>query len=179
MTIPEACQLLLQTGALGNGGEIFVLEMGTPVKIAEMARDLIRLSGKEPDRDIKIVYTGIRPGEKLYEELITHGEGITPTVHEKIMVLQRERLADVDLSEYAQQAMEELVHAAGSYDARQICNTLQGIVADYTQSTSGTVAASYPVKSIPAVTFNRPTGTVLSPPIQTHKLNLVTARKLL
>jgi len=88
MSIPEACQLVLQAGALGEGGEIFILEMGTPVKIAQMARDIIRLSGKEPDRDIEIVYTGLRPGEKLYEELITEGEGIVPTSHEKIMVLR-------------------------------------------------------------------------------------------
>ena len=88
MTIPEACQLILQAGALGRKGDIFILEMGTPVKIADMARDLITLSGKEPDRDIEIVYTGLRPGEKLYEELITEGEGIVPTEHEKIMVLK-------------------------------------------------------------------------------------------
>ncbi len=88
MTIPEATQLILQAGALGTGGEIFILKMGKPVKIVQMARDLIRLSGKEPDRDIKIVFTGLRPGEKLYEELITEGEGIVATKHEKIMVLR-------------------------------------------------------------------------------------------
>ncbi len=88
MTIPEACQLILQTGAMGNGGEIFLLDMGTPIKIAEMARDLIRLSGFVPDEDIKIEYIGLRPGEKLYEELITEGEGVVPTSHEKIMTLK-------------------------------------------------------------------------------------------
>jgi hypothetical protein len=88
MTIPEACQLILQAGALGTGGEIFILEMGTPVRIMDMARDLIRLSGKEPDRDIEIVLKGLEPGEKLYEELITQGEGIVPSAHEKIMVLR-------------------------------------------------------------------------------------------
>jgi len=88
MTIPEAVQLVLQAGSQGEGGEIFILDMGTPVKIADMARDLIRFSGKEPDRDIEIVYTGMRPGEKLYEELITSGEGIVSTKHEKIMVLK-------------------------------------------------------------------------------------------
>ena len=71
---------------VGEGGEIFILRMGTPVKIADMARDLIHLSGKEPDVDIKIVYTGLREGEKLYEELITVGEDILPTSHEKVMV---------------------------------------------------------------------------------------------
>ncbi|CCK78963.1 capsular polysacchararide biosynthesis protein CapD, fragment [Desulfobacula toluolica Tol2] len=88
MTIPEASQLILQAGTQGKGGETFILEMGTPIKIAEMARDLIRLSGKEPDTDIEVQFTGLRQGEKLYEELITEGEGIVPTHHEKIMVLK-------------------------------------------------------------------------------------------
>jgi FlaA1/EpsC-like NDP-sugar epimerase len=88
MTIPEASQLILQAGAQGEGGETFILEMGTPIKIADMARDLIRLSGKEPDEDIEVSFTGLRQGEKLYEELITEGEGIVPTMHEKIMVLK-------------------------------------------------------------------------------------------
>jgi len=88
MTIPEATQLILQAGFLGDDGSIYILEMGTPVKIADMARDLIRLSGKDPDRDIEIEFMGLRPGEKLYEELITEGEGIVPTRHEKIMVLR-------------------------------------------------------------------------------------------
>ena len=88
MTIPEASQMILQAGTMGEGGEIFILRMGTPVKIFDMARDLIRLSGKEPDVDIKIVFTGLRDGEKLYEELITVGEGILPTEHKKVMVLR-------------------------------------------------------------------------------------------
>ncbi len=88
MTIPEAAQMIIQAGAMGEGSEVFILRMGTPVKILDMARDLIRLSGKEPDKDIKIVFTGLREGEKLYEELITVGEGIGPTKHEKIMVLR-------------------------------------------------------------------------------------------
>lgn len=88
MTIPESTQLVLQAAAMGEGGEIFILKMGTPVMIADMAKDLIRLSGKEPDIDIKIAYTGLRDGEKLYEELITEGEDILRTSHEKIMVLR-------------------------------------------------------------------------------------------
>jgi FlaA1/EpsC-like NDP-sugar epimerase len=79
MTIPEACQLILQAGAMGKGGEIFILDMSTPIKINDMARDLIRLSGFEPDVDSKIEYIGLRAGEKLYEELIAEGENIVPT----------------------------------------------------------------------------------------------------
>lgn len=94
MTIPEASQLILQAGAIGTGGEVFILEMGTPVKIADMARDLIRLSGKEPDVDIEIRFDKLRPGEKLYEELITEGEGIVVTSHKKIMVLKSEGYFD-------------------------------------------------------------------------------------
>ena len=87
MLIPEACQLILQAGAMGKGGETFLLEMGEPVKIDSMARDLIRFSGFEPDEDIKIEYTGLRPGEKLYEELMTDQEDVVTTEHKKIMVL--------------------------------------------------------------------------------------------
>ncbi|HOT83800.1 MAG TPA: polysaccharide biosynthesis protein, partial [Candidatus Defluviicoccus seviourii] len=93
MTIPEACQLILQAGAMGEGGEIFLLKMGKPVRIADMARDLIRLSGREPD-DVKIIFTGLRQGEKLYEELITSGEGVVPTGHDKIMVLRAASRSD-------------------------------------------------------------------------------------
>ncbi len=92
MLIPEACQLILQAGAMGKGGEIFILEMGEPVKIDNMARDLIRFSGFEPDMDIKIEYTGLRPGEKLFEELMTDQENVVPTGHNKIMVLNSRRV---------------------------------------------------------------------------------------
>jgi len=86
MTIPEAVQLVIQAGAMAKGGEIFVLDMGEPVKIVDLARDLIRLSGFEPDVDIKIEFTGLRAGEKLYEELLMAEEGLTATKHEKIFI---------------------------------------------------------------------------------------------
>ncbi|MBT9168096.1 MAG: UDP-N-acetyl-alpha-D-glucosamine C6 dehydratase [Syntrophomonadaceae bacterium] len=86
MTIPEAVQLVIQAGSMGQKGEIFVLDMGEPVNITELARDLIRLSGLEPEKDISIVYSGIRPGEKLYEEVLTAEEGTETTRHKRIFV---------------------------------------------------------------------------------------------
>ena len=133
MMIPEACQLILQAGAMGDGGEIFILEMGTPVKIADMARDMIRLSGKVPDQDVQIVYTGLRPGEKLYEELITQGEGIVATAHEKIMVLKRdghgEDLDDGDRRVRAQ--IDRLAAAASTFEPDRIKAALKEIVPEY------------------------------------------------
>ncbi len=135
MTIPEAVQLIIQAGAIGQGGEVFILEMGTPVKIADMARDLIRLSGKEPDRDIQIVYTGLREGEKLYEELITVGEGIVATRHDKIMVLRPngdERKAGAACSrEELKVGLEALYEAARRHDAADIKRRLREIVPEY------------------------------------------------
>jgi len=86
MTIPEAVQLVMQAGAMANGGEIFILDMGEPVKIIDLARNLIKLSGFEPDVDIPIQVTGLRPGEKLYEELLMQEEGLTATKHDKIFI---------------------------------------------------------------------------------------------
>ena len=86
MTIPEACQLVLQAGAIAKGGEIFILDMGEKVKIDDLARNLIRLSGFVPDEDIKIIYTGLRPGEKLYEELLLNQENSTKTAYNKIFI---------------------------------------------------------------------------------------------
>jgi FlaA1/EpsC-like NDP-sugar epimerase len=88
MTIPEAVQLVLQAGAMGNSSEVFVLDMGSPVKIMDLARNLIRLSGKVPGRDIEIQIVGARPGEKLHEELLTAEEGISATRHARIFVAQ-------------------------------------------------------------------------------------------
>ena len=127
MTIPEACQLILQAGAMGNGGEIFLFDMGTPIKIIDMARDLIRLSGFVPDEDIKIEYVGLRPGEKLYEELITEGEGIVPTSHEKIMTLK-----GIDCSlDILNGNIEELTRLSEDQDHNMIKQMLKKIVPEY------------------------------------------------
>jgi FlaA1/EpsC-like NDP-sugar epimerase len=86
MTIPEACQLVLEAGSMGNGGEVFVFDMGSPVKIADLAKKMIRLYGMIPNIDINITYSGLRPGEKLYEELLNDGENTSQTYHEKILI---------------------------------------------------------------------------------------------
>ncbi|HYR95792.1 MAG TPA: nucleoside-diphosphate sugar epimerase/dehydratase [Candidatus Binatus sp.] len=91
MTIPEAAQLILQSAAIGHGGEIFILEMGEPVRIVDLARQMVRLSGFEPDEDIEITFTGLRPGEKLHEELVADGEEVATTRHDRIKVLRAER----------------------------------------------------------------------------------------
>jgi FlaA1/EpsC-like NDP-sugar epimerase len=127
MTIPEAAQLILQTGAMGEGGEIFILEMGKPIRILDMARDLIRLQGYEPEKDIPIQFIGLRPGEKLYEELITEGEGIVSTSHEKIMVL---RGNSSDRAFFSSQ-VDKLIKMADTYDDVGIRATLQEILPEY------------------------------------------------
>lgn len=135
MTVEEATQLILQAGSMGRGGEeIFILRMGVPIRIADMARDLIRLSGREPEKDIEIVYTGLRPGEKLYEELITEGEGIVQTVHEKIMVLESEKDSLVrgdGFKEAMRLAVDELEDCAMSRDKQTIKMKFQEIVPEY------------------------------------------------
>ncbi len=98
MTIPEAVQLVIQAGAMAKGGEVFILDMGKPVRIEDMARDMIKLSGLEPDKDILIKYTGIRPGEKLFEELLTAEEGSNATKHKRIYAA-RPALIDVSALE--------------------------------------------------------------------------------
>ena len=104
MTIPEACRLVMEAATMGRGDEIFIFEMGEPVKIANLARRMIELAGFEPDKDIKIEYTGLRPGEKLYEELLSNEENTKPTTHKKI------RIADVRQYDYEEvaRAIEKL-----------------------------------------------------------------------
>ena len=127
MSIPEAAQLILQAGTMGTGGEIFILDMGKPVRIVEIARDLIRLHGLEPERDIAIMFIGLRPGEKLYEELITEGEGIVPTDHRKIMVLRRPDGYGTPV----EPLIEELAGIARSFDPGAIRRKLKTLVPEY------------------------------------------------
>jgi FlaA1/EpsC-like NDP-sugar epimerase len=143
MTIPEAAKLILQAGALGEGGEIFILDMGTPVKIADMAKDLIRLSGKEVGEDIKIIYTGLREGEKLYEELLTVGEDIVKTGHEKILVLRAANWQGFktrdEFRAWLQCQIGELAGLALQHDARAVKNKLNEIVPEYTTQNTESV----------------------------------------
>jgi len=129
MSIPEAAQLILQAGAMGEGREIFILKMGEPVRILDLAREIIKFNGLEPETDIEIVFTGLRPGEKLYEELITEGEGIVPTRHEKIMVLRSDNCVDPAL---LSRQLDELIRLADTFDIPAIKAKLQQIVPEYT-----------------------------------------------
>ncbi len=139
MSIAEACQLILQAAALsrgksrgGHGGEIFVLDMGEPVRIVDMAQDLIRLSGKEPGVDVDIVFTGLRPGEKIFEELITEGEGVVRTEHEKIMVLGGTLGVDpADVACVLEDSLAELAAAAQAQDGEAIRALLMRLVPEY------------------------------------------------
>ena len=128
MSIPEAAQLILEAGAMGKGGEIFLLDMGKPMRIIDLARDLIRLYGYELYRDIPIHYVGLRPGEKLHEELITKGEGIVNTKHEKIMVLRGEAF-DANILQSQVDALLEITH---TYNVGKIKQQLREIVPEYT-----------------------------------------------
>lgn len=114
MTIPEASQLVIQAGAMASGGEIFILDMGKPVKIVDLAKDLIRLSGLEPDKDIKIVFTGTRPGEKLFEELLTSEEGTTATKHKRIFTARPN-----NINHQAIEQLIETIRERGSHLERE------------------------------------------------------------
>jgi FlaA1/EpsC-like NDP-sugar epimerase len=137
MTIPEAAQLVLQAGAFADGGEIFVLDMGKPVKIYDLAYDLIKLSGLEPEKDIKIQITGLRPGEKLYEELLMSEEGLVDTKHEKIFV---GRSINLDIEELKGK-LEELRYLIDSDSKEEMIRMIGDIVPTYNRPAMDEVAA--------------------------------------
>ena len=130
MTIPEASQLVLQASTMGHGGEIFVLDMGAPVKIVDLARNLILLSGLRPDEDIKIEFTGIRPGEKLYEELNSMEEDTLPTPYEKIKIFTGNGLPSAGMEPY----LEALRHICERRDVSGLVLTLKDLIPDYNPS---------------------------------------------
>ena len=133
MSIEEAARLIIQAGAMGQGGEIFILKMGEPIKIDKMARDLIRLAGREPDTEIAIKYIGLRPGEKLYEELITEGEGIVPTHHQKIMVLRGNGKTYTEISNHILTLKEK----AKAFDGEGIKEVLKQLIPEYQPEQAG------------------------------------------
>lgn len=132
MTIPEACQLVLEAGAMGKGGEIFVFDMGSPVKIVDLARKMIRLAGKEPDRDIHITYSGLRPGEKLYEELLNNAENTMPTYHEKIMIAQ---VREYDFASVYTQ-IDDLIDLAQKHFLMETVSKMKEIVPEFISNNS-------------------------------------------
>jgi FlaA1/EpsC-like NDP-sugar epimerase len=139
MTIPEAVQLVLQACVLSRGGEVFMLNMGHPVKIADLAKDLIRLSGYEVGRDIQVKYTGLRPGEKLFEELLIPGEAYNPTEHEKLLVVNN---ASEMVPHNLTAIVKTLGHAAQSHHTHTIVHWLKQLTG-YTPTTS-------PIEPLPA-----------------------------
>ncbi len=127
MTIPEACQLVLEAGAMGNGGEIYLFDMGKPVKIFELAKKMILLAGYIPEKDIKIKVIGLRPGEKLYEELLNDNSKTLPTHHEKIMIAQEE----IDAHDIVKQAVQDLLLASNQYDSNLIVAKMKKLVPEF------------------------------------------------
>jgi Predicted nucleoside-diphosphate sugar epimerases len=132
MTIPEAVQLVLEAGTMGNGGEIFVFDMGKPVRIVDLARKMIQLAGLKPDKDIEIVYTGLRSGEKLYEELLNDGEMVMPTHHDKIHIA---RVNPVD-HEFAKQAIYELLALNERKNSAGVVRKMKEIVPEFVSKNS-------------------------------------------
>lgn len=132
MTIPEACRLVLEAGCMGKGGEIYIFDMGKSVKIVELAKKMIRLAGLVPNQDIKISYSGLRPGEKLFEELLNDSENTIPTHHEKIMIGQvREYVFnDIEVQIY------QLLLYATSNNTRQVVQQMKVIVPEFISKNS-------------------------------------------
>ena len=129
MLIPEACKLVLEAGTKGNGGEIFVFDMGQPVKIADLAQRMINLSGA---KDVEIVYTGLRPGEKLYEEVLNELEGTKPTFHEKIRIAE---VREYDFADISKQ-VNDLVEISKRYDNMETVKKMKEIVPEYKSNNS-------------------------------------------
>jgi FlaA1/EpsC-like NDP-sugar epimerase len=132
MTIPEACQLVIEAGVMGQGGEIFVFDMGEPIKIADLAKKIIKLAGKEPEVDIQIVFTGLRPGEKLYEELLNHAENTMPTYHHKILIA---RVREYDFESVTEQ-INELIASARKHYTLETVGQMKQLVPEYISNNS-------------------------------------------
>jgi FlaA1/EpsC-like NDP-sugar epimerase len=132
MTIPEACQLVLEAGCMGKGGEIFVFDMGNSVKIVDLARKMLRLSGLVEGKDIEIVYTGLRPGEKLYEELLADSENTLPTHHPQILI---GKVKEYEVNE-VRAKVNELISLFGTQNNIEIVSMMKKIVPEYVSNNS-------------------------------------------
>ena len=132
MTIPEACQLVLEAGSMGKGGEIFIFDMGKSVRIADLAYRMIKLSGFTPGKDIEIIYTGLRPGEKIYEELLSKAEDTLPTHHEKIMIA---RVRSYGFQEVKQE-VQLLLQTLNGHDDTNIVRQMKQIVPEFLSNNS-------------------------------------------
>jgi FlaA1/EpsC-like NDP-sugar epimerase len=132
MTIPEACQLILEAGAMGQGGEIFIFDMGKDVKIVDLAKKMIRLSGFAPEKEIKIKFTGLRPGEKIKEELLNTKENTLPTHHEKIMIAQVRKYEFAEVSKQISQLLE----VGGNGDDYSAVLLMKNIVPEFISNNS-------------------------------------------
>ena len=132
MTIPEACSLVLEAATMGRGGEIFVFDMGEPVKIADLANKMIKLTGLVPGKDIHLEYTGLRPGEKLYEEVLNKDEEIIPTHHKKIMISRVNKQATNTIAH----DIEDLIVLAEKNKNILVVKQMKVIVAEYKSKNS-------------------------------------------
>ncbi|MFD1143989.1 UDP-N-acetylglucosamine 4,6-dehydratase family protein [Larkinella insperata] len=132
MTIPEACQLVLEAGTMGKGGEVFVFDMGEPVRIADLARKMIHLSGYIPGKDINVIYTGLRPGEKLFEELLSNNEQTLPTHHPKIMIAR----VITPVRDEISAALRELRHLSAQADATKLVRVIKQMIPEYISNNS-------------------------------------------
>jgi len=132
MTISEACQLVLEAASMGNGGEIYIFDMGQSVRIADLAKRMVQLSGLEMGKDTQIIYTGLRPGEKLYEELLASEENTVPTHHKKIMIA---KVKQYDF-EVISNEVRELIGLFGAQDNDSIVRRMKEIVPEYISNNS-------------------------------------------
>lgn len=132
MTIPEACKLVLEAGSMGEGGEIFIFDMGKSVKIVDLAKKMIRLSGLIPNQDIAIEFTGLRPGEKLYEELLNNQENTLPTHHKKIMIAKVKEYNYEEIST----SINELIRLSCAYQDRKVVAKMKEIVPEFKSNNS-------------------------------------------
>jgi len=132
MTIPEACQLVLEAGAMGEGGEIFIFDMGKSIKIIDLAKKMVRLSGLEVGKDIEIIFTGLRSGEKLYEEILSSHEGTLPTYHHKILIAKTRE----EPFEIVKKNIQLLINSAQDHDELKLVGMMKYIVPEFKSNSS-------------------------------------------